>query len=227
VPAARHRPSRSGGNGTGTHCSIAARSVRAHLLLCVPQDATLEISLRRFLTALAGFFPAAAMWPGPLPRLANIPARVTDLAAVSARRQADRQFTVPQLTTEGVTIKQSRRSICASDPARSFSGRNGPAKPKRIPPFAPRASWCVMTFRARNGRARSSIAVRVVGANGKDAGWSNYANVDVIAPRTSPPNVRAEMTRGGLRLTWRAHGDHFRVLRRFGGQRRDMTWSRR
>jgi len=58
-----------------------------------------------------------------------------------------------------------------------------------------------------------SIAVRVVGANGKDAGWSNFANVDVIAPPDEPADVRAEMTRGGLRLTWRAHGDHFRVLR--------------
>jgi len=58
-----------------------------------------------------------------------------------------------------------------------------------------------------------SIAVRAIGANGKDAGWSNFAIVEVIAPPAQPVDVRAEMTRDGLHLTWRANGEHFRVLR--------------
>jgi hypothetical protein len=153
---------------------------------------------------------------GPLAPLADIPARVADLAAVQRGGTLIVQFTAPALTTEGVAIKQPP----------TFDLRIGPSPvpcaaaqwagaAKRIPPAAaaagtvaryevPCAEWI--------GKG-VSVAVRVVGANGKDAGWSNFAIVEVIAPPARPEDVRAEMTRAGLRLTWRASGEHFRVLR--------------
>jgi len=57
--------------------------------------------MRRFLTALAAVLSGCGYVAGPLPPLANIPARVTDLAAVQRGGKLIVQFTVPQLTTEG------------------------------------------------------------------------------------------------------------------------------
>jgi hypothetical protein len=171
--------------------------------------------MRRFLTALAAVLSGCGYVAGPLPPLANIPARVTDLAAVQRGGKLIVQFTVPQLTTEGVTIKQSPSFDLRIGPGPDpFSGPQWASEAKRIPPFAAKGVMVRHDVPCAEWTGKGvSIAVRVVGANGKDAGWSNFANVDVIAPPDEPADVRAEMTRGGLRLTWRAHGDHFRVLR--------------
>ena len=171
--------------------------------------------MRRFLTALAAVLSGCGYVAGPLPPLANIPARVTDLAAVQRGGKLIVQFTVPQLTTEGVTIKQSPSFDLRIGPGPDpFSGPQWASEAKRIPPFAAKGVMVRHDVPCAEWTGKGvSIAVRVVGANGKDAGWSNYANVDVIAPPDEPADVRAEMTRGGLRLTWRAKGDHFRVLR--------------
>ncbi|HEY1183006.1 MAG TPA: hypothetical protein VGE89_02410 [Bryobacteraceae bacterium] len=171
--------------------------------------------MRRILTALTAVLSGCGYVAGPLTPLANIPARVTDLAAVERGGKLIIQFTAPQLTTEGVAIKEPPSFDLRIGPGPvPFTATQWASQATRIPPFAatgvlvrhdvPCAEW--------TGKG-ISIAVRVVGANGKDAGWSNFANVEVIAPPDKPADVRAEMTRGGLRLTWRAQGDHFRVLR--------------
>jgi len=171
--------------------------------------------MRRILTALAAVLSGCGYVAGPLTPLANIPARVTDLAAVQRGGKLIVQFTPPQVTTEDVAIKQPPSFDLRIGPGPApFTAAQWASAAKRIPPVAlaggaarydvPCAEW--------TGKG-VTIAVRVVGANGKDAGWSNYANVEVIAPPAQPADVRAEMTRGGLRLTWRAQGGHFRVLR--------------
>jgi len=170
--------------------------------------------MRRILPALAALLSGCGYVAGPLPPLANIPARVTDLAAVERGARLIVQFTVPVLTTEGVAIKQAPSFDLRIGPGPvPFSAAQWASEAKQIPPVpagvmvryeVPCAEWI--------GKG-VTVAVRVVGANGKDAGWSNYANVEVIAPPDQPADVRAEMTRGGLHLTWRARGEHFRVLR--------------
>ncbi|MGB9456646.1 MAG: hypothetical protein WCB12_11410 [Bryobacteraceae bacterium] len=172
--------------------------------------------MRRILPVLAAVLSGCGYVAGPLPPLVNIPARVIDLAAVQRGGKLIVQFTVPHLTTESVTIKQPPSFDLRIGPGSApFSATQWASDAKRIPPVVaavgtlaryevPCAEW--------TGKG-VTIAVRVVGANGKDAGWSNFANVDVIPPPEQPTDVRAEMTRGGLRLTWRARGGHFRVLR--------------
>jgi fibronectin type 3 domain-containing protein len=61
------------------------------------------------------------------------------------------------------------------------------------------------------------IAVKVKGANGKDAGWSNFAIVPVVPAPEQPRGVRGEAVAGGVRLTWQAAGNNFRVYRSIGG----------
>ena len=171
--------------------------------------------MRRILTALAAVLSGCGYVAGPLPPLANIPARVTDLSAVQRGGKLIVQFTAPQLTTEGVAIKQAPSFDLRIGPGPvPFTATQWSSEAKQIPPFSAAGAMVRYDVLCAEWTGKGvTIAVRVLGANGKDAGWSNFANVEVITPPDEPADVRAEMTRGGLRLTWRAQGGHFRVLR--------------
>jgi fibronectin type 3 domain-containing protein len=169
--------------------------------------------------AAAALLTAGCGYTGdPLPPLANIPARVNDLAAVERGDRIMVQFTVPPRTTEGVAIKTPV----------TLDLRMGTAEP----PFNQDA-WAahatpVPAGPVDNGVARYEIpaaawtgkevilAVRVLSARGKTVGWSNLVNLPVIAPPDRPAEVHAEATADGVRLTWRARGDSFRIYRRTG-----------
>jgi len=171
--------------------------------------------MRRILTALAAFLTGCGYVAGPLPPLANIPARVTDLVAVQRGGKLIVQFTAPQLTTEGVTLKLPPSFDLRIGPGPiPFNSEQWAREAKQIPPVLAAGATVPYEVSCAEWIGKGvSIAVRVVGANGKDAGWSNYAIVDVIAPPARPADVRAEMTRAGVHLTWRTPGEHFRVLR--------------
>jgi hypothetical protein len=59
-----------------------------------------------------------------------------------------------------------------------------------------------------------SIAVKMIGANGRDAGWSAPAELTVVAPPEQPRDLSAEAVPQGVRLTWHGSGSAFAVLRR-------------
>ena len=62
--------------------------------------------MRIILVALAALGAAGCGYIGePLPPLANVPARVTDLAAMQRGSRIVVSFTVPRLTTEGMPLK--------------------------------------------------------------------------------------------------------------------------
>jgi fibronectin type 3 domain-containing protein len=63
---------------------------------------------------------------------------------------------------------------------------------------------------------QATIAVRLIGANGKPSKWSNFVALAVVAPPETPREVQARDTAQGVRVTWAAHGDSFRVFRRVG-----------
>src|ERR1700674_765502 len=58
-----------------------------------------------FVAASALFTTGCGYIGEPLPPLANVPAKVTDLWAVQRGSRIIVQFTIPDLTTEGRTIK--------------------------------------------------------------------------------------------------------------------------
>ena len=171
--------------------------------------------MRRLLPVLTAFLAGCGYVAGPLPPLANIPARVTDLAAVQRGGKLIVQFTGPHLTTEGVAIKRTPELDLRIGPGPApFNAALWASGAKRIPAVAAAGGVARYEVPCAEWTGKGvTIGVRVVGANGKDAGWSNYVNVAVIAPPDKPADLRAEMTRGGLRLAWRASGGHFRVLR--------------
>jgi fibronectin type 3 domain-containing protein len=131
------------------------------------------------------------------------------------------QFTVPPRTTEDKVIKTPLKldlRIGTAEPPFSQEGWAAHATP-------------VAGSAVTNGVARYEIpaaewtnkevtlAVRVLSARGKTVGWSNFVNLPVVAPPERPAEVHAEATAEGVRLTWRARGDSFRIYRRTGSER--------
>jgi len=152
---------------------------------------------------------------GPLAPLANIPARVNDLAALQRGDRLIVHFTVPTLTTEGATILVPPTLDLRIGPVPSpFNSSRWVAGAKTIPPVKPAHNLAEYEIPVTEWVGQQvALLVRVVGANGKDAGWSNWVILPVVPPPPQPVNLQAEVTPAGLRLTWQARGEHFRVLR--------------
>jgi hypothetical protein len=158
----------------------------------------------------------------------HIPARVTDLAAVQRGSNIIVQFTVPPVTTEGTLIKQATR----------FDLRIGPSPGTTFNPDA-WAAGAKATGGAvvENSRVRYQIpasewmgkevqiAVKVIGANGRDAGWSNNVAVNVTPPPEQPLGLRAVSDPQGVHLSWRAAGNAFVVFRRGPEERQEKDFA--
>jgi hypothetical protein len=148
--------------------------------------------------------------------LLNIPNRVTDMAAVQRGANIIFQFTLPALTTEGKLARVGRVEVRA--------GENGPppfntnewaarGKPidvvfdnkKHILSETPAAPWVGKEI---------VLAAKVYGVNKRDAGWSNLAIVNVIAPLTAPTDVAATAVAEGVRVSWQGPAGQYRVFRR-------------
>jgi hypothetical protein len=175
--------------------------------------------MRFVLPALAAVVLAGCGYVGePMPPLANIPSRVTDLAALQHGSHLVVEFSLPKLTTEGQGIRR--------EPALDL--RAGPA----AAPFK-EGEWASQARKAepawvKDGRARYEIpiegfvnrevviAVKVIGVNGKDAGWSSFFILPVVPAPDVPRSLRAESVAGGVKVAWQAKGTGFRVFRRTG-----------
>ena len=157
----------------------------------------------------------------PLPPLLNIPARVTDLAAVERGSTIIAQFSMPRLTTEGTVIKRPAT-------VELFAGAAGTGT------FDEKA-WAAQAHNLgngviENGRVRYQfpasewtgqklvLAARVTGANGRQAGWSNFAVVQVLPPLATPSNLKAQAVPEGVHLTWKGADAQYRVMRLAGDE---------
>ena len=153
----------------------------------------------------------------PLPPLMNIPGRGENVSAVQRGSTIIAHVTLPTLTTEGVIIKQNVRldlrvGLKPSGPfnasawaagAKAAGGAiitNGIAEYK-----IPAAEWI--------GK-QVTIAVRIIGANGRDAGWSDPAQLTLVTPPEQPHELSAEAVPQGVRLAWQGAGNTFAAFRR-------------
>ena len=172
--------------------------------------------MKRLLPAAAALLLAGCGYVGePLPPLANIPPKVSDLAALQRGGHIIVQFTVPAKTTEGHPIPAPLRLDLRAGTADHFEEAQWAAVARQIPPGA-----------IANGVARYEIpvadwtgkevifGVRVAAGNGKQSGWSNFVVVPVVPPPDKPGGVAPSVTLQGVRLTWQARGTDFRVLRK-------------
>jgi hypothetical protein len=157
----------------------------------------------------------------PLPPLLNIPEAVDDLAAVQRGSKIIVQFTLPELTTEGVAIKPPIQWDL-----RAGVGGSGEFQMDEWAAGAQTLS----DAKLENGRVRCEaptvawtgkdviLAVRIMGARGKPSAWSNLVRMKVIGPPTTPTEVKAVSVPQGVRVTWNGAGPGYRVFRRGPGE---------
>ncbi|MGP8243116.1 MAG: fibronectin type III domain-containing protein [Bryobacteraceae bacterium] len=152
---------------------------------------------------------------GPVPPLANIPARVHDLAAIQRGAKIIAHFLIPQLTTEGVAIQSPVTfDFRAGEGNAPFDLAVWASHARKFGPPVQQDGLATYEIPCTDWTGKEVIlGVRVIGANGKDVGWSNLVVVQVVAPPDKPSNLKAETADGGVRLAWQARGGHFRVLR--------------
>jgi hypothetical protein len=151
----------------------------------------------------------------PLPPLANVPERITDLAAIQRGDRIIAQFRVPLLTTEGKPIPGPVKLDLRAGTASHFEEVSWSADARRIPAGAIANGIARYEFSAGEWTGKPVIlGVRAEAGNGKPGAWSNFATLPVVAAPPTPAEVKAVATAEGVRLTWRAEGSEFRVFRK-------------
>jgi hypothetical protein len=155
----------------------------------------------------------------PLPPLANIPAPVGDLAAVERDARIIVQFTIPGTTTERRPIRKPLKvDLRVGAVGNRFDPGRWAAEAKPLGPVPVEKGRVRYEIPVADWAGREiAIGVRTIGDNGKASDWANFVFLPVVPPPVKPSDVRAEATAAGVRLTWTASGQRFRILRRSPG----------
>jgi hypothetical protein len=164
------------------------------------------------LLAVALLMTGCAYIGSPLPPLANVPARVTDLAAIQRASRIILHFTVPTFTTEGVAIKPPLKLDVRIGPAGSDPDHQTPLPQGSIDKVL--ATYLVPS--ADFAGKEVAIAVRSIGPNGKSSAWSDSLTLPIVPAPPPPAAPKAEPTAEGVRLTWQGPAGDFRIFRRTG-----------
>jgi hypothetical protein len=175
--------------------------------------------MKRFLAAVAAALCMAGCgYVGdPLPPLANIPPRVSDLAAVQRGGRIIVQFTVPDKTTEGHPIPPPLKLDLRAGTADRFEENQWASGARQIVPNGAVGSVARYEVPVADWVGKELIfGVRVAAGNGKQSGWSNFVVVPVVSPPEKPAGIVPVTVPQGVRLTWQARGTDFRVFRRTG-----------
>ena len=154
----------------------------------------------------------------PLPPALHIPQRVADLSAIERGGRIHVQFTLPTHTTESLDIRKPVRIELrvgwagqpfdrASWEAGAKSFADIPADQSTVKYDLPAAEWIGKDV---------VLAVRIFGANGRTAGWSNLFTLSVVPPLAAPEHLQAVDVREGVRLTWQGEAPRYRIYRRAG-----------
>jgi fibronectin type 3 domain-containing protein len=132
----------------------------------------------------------------------NIPVRITDLRVSEHANALVIDFTIPQLTTDGVTVKTVRGVDLRVGEREVAVDKDRPGPVHVQTPVEGLAGQEVL------------VHVRLIGAKGKASDWSNPVTIAVVAPLATPAQLKAEGVPEGVKVTWSATGEnHFRVYR--------------
>ena len=153
----------------------------------------------------------------PLPPALNIPVQISGLRAVQRGAKLIVEFTIPDLTTEGLPITSVEsvdlRAGPYEGPQFNIDGwaaaarpiKTGTLKPGNVRVEEPVAPWLGKEV---------ILSVRLINRKGRASQWSNLVVMPVIAPIAAPVNLKAESTAEGVRLTWNSDAPlAFRIFR--------------
>jgi hypothetical protein len=157
---------------------------------------------------------------GPLTPLANVPTKISDLAAVERGALLIVHATVPARTTENVLIKTPvKLDLRIGVAGEHFNAEEWASQAKAISEVQVKDGIATYRISTREWVGKEVVlGVRAIGSNGKESGWSNYEIVPVVAEPEVPSRPDVEDTAAGERVTWTGRGDQFRVLRKTGGE---------
>jgi hypothetical protein len=156
----------------------------------------------------------------PLYPAVHIPTQISDLTAVERGSRIDVTFTIPPLTTEGLTLTSIGSVDLRVGPNASptFQPDQWSSTAQRISdvatPAGPgfiRAPVPAQQFIGQD----VVIAVRIGNSKGRFSSWSNPAVLHVGQPVATPAGLKAEASAQGVELTWTAAPDvQFRLYRK-------------
>jgi hypothetical protein len=179
----------------------------------------------RALAAAAPIFLAGCGYPGePLPPALNRPLNVKDLAAVERGEKIIVHFTVPAKTTEDLPVKGAPELELRIGPmpdGRFDTGdweRNSERVPDGSISIAKGLATAEIPAQKFYGK-NEVVGVRVLGPAGRNAGWSNFELVNVVAALQTPAALEAKDAPDAVRLDWHATAPEFRVYRRTAGEK--------
>jgi hypothetical protein len=170
------------------------------------------------LLAFVLFCSACGYVGDPLPPALNIAETITDLRAIQRGDRILIDFTVPELTTEGLPVRKPVRIDLRAGPSSTpFSVEtwlpdsvavpaNGDTGPVHV--TAPASNWY--------GRDLV-IGVRLLNNKGRLSDWSNLVTIAVTPPLAVPSNFIGVADPKGISLTWNAaprEKVQFRIFRR-------------
>ncbi|MEQ1886450.1 MAG: hypothetical protein ABL967_15405 [Bryobacteraceae bacterium] len=157
-----------------------------------------------FLVALSGCGYVGDTKPPTL----DIPTRITDLRAAEFGANIAVEFTLPPLTTEGLTLKNAR-----AIEIRIY----GEGQEKRYPVLTKEPGSIAQDVPVQEWIGRSiSVSARAIGPKGKASDWSNEARMTVGPPLTAPTSVAAKGSPAGVELSWAGAGPGYRIFRANG-----------
>jgi hypothetical protein len=161
----------------------------------------------------------------PLYPALNIPSRVVDLSVIERGSNLDINFTIPPLTTEGLTVKQIggielRVGPSKSEPFNTEQWSRAATKievpvPNKIGPI--HVAVPVQPFIGQE----VIVGVRATNTKGRASEWSRFVTVRVQPPLATPAELTPEVVPKGVFLTWKAPNQaNFRIIRKAQDEQR-------
>ena len=152
----------------------------------------------------------------PLPPALNIVSPIRDLRVVEYGDRLIIDFTIPNLTTEGLVVKRLGTVDLRIGPGTNPFDTNQWAATARKVPVNASATGPVSTDLPITDWVGKEVVVgvRVVNPKGRASGWSNLIAITVVPSLPVPPNIVAESAPQGARITWQSPEHSFRIFRR-------------
>lgn len=165
----------------------------------------------------------------PLYPALHIPAPVADLMVVEQGSNLDFLFTIQNLTTEGLPIKEGGIGMVdlrvGPIPSTGWNIDQWAAGATSVPVPTPEKAGPIQASIpvGRFVGSEVAVAVRVTNSKGKDAGWSAPKMFTVRTPLPDPTGFRAAADPKGVRLSWMETGKaEYHVYRKTEQQTRPV-----
>ncbi|MBS1871824.1 MAG: hypothetical protein JSU00_01325 [Acidobacteria bacterium] len=152
----------------------------------------------------------------PLPPALNIASPITDLEAIELGDRLRVDFTIPPLTTEGLTLTRvgtvELRVGAGTNP---FDTNRWAAGAKAYPLDVAKTGKAVGEIPAAEWIGKEVVVgVHVINPKGRSSNWSNLVSMRVYEPLATPANVKAASDPKGALVTWESAENSFRIFRK-------------